>query len=127
MPRTSLAVPRHRRKKRLMKQAKGYFGSRSKTLRSARETVIRAGDYARAGRRLRKRDFRSLWITRLSAACMGHGLTYSRLIAALKAANITLNRKMLSELAVHDPLAFEAVVAKAKQAVSSRDNATSVT
>lgn len=119
MPRVSSAVPRHRRKKRLMKQAKGAFGARSKTLHSAHETVIRAGDYARAGRRLRKRDFRSLWITRLSGACLGQGISYSRMIHGLKAAKIALNRKMLSELAVHDPLAFEAVVAQAKTPPSS--------
>jgi large subunit ribosomal protein L20 len=78
---------------------------------------MRAGNYARAGRRLRKRDFRSLWITRLSGACLGLGISYSRLIQGLKLGNILLNRKMLSELAIHDPLAFEAVVAKAKAAL----------
>lgn len=119
MPRVSAAVPRHRRKKRLMKQAKGYFGSRSKTLHSAHETVIRAGDHARAGRRLRKRDFRALWITRLSGACLAYGINYSRLIYGLKLANIGLNRKILSELAIHDPLAFETVIGKVKAALPS--------
>jgi len=119
MPRVKSAVPRHRRRKRLMKRARGYFGARSKQWHSARETVIRAHDYAFAGRRLRKRDFRSLWITRLSAACMAHGLAYSRLMQGLRLANITLNRKMLSELAIHDPPAFEAVVTKAKTALES--------
>jgi len=91
MPRISSAVARHRRKKRLMKQAKGSFGSRSKTLRSAHETVIRAGDFARAGRKIKKRDYRSLWVTRLSGACLGHGISYSRLINGLKQAKIDLN------------------------------------
>jgi len=117
MPRVTTAVPRRRRKKRLLKEARGYFASRSKQWRSANETVMRAGNYARAGRRLRKRDFRSLWITRLSGACLGLGISYSRLIQGLKLGNILLNRKMLSELAIHDPLAFEAVVAKAKAAL----------
>ena len=119
MPKAASAVPRHRRKKRLMNKAKGYYQARSKTLHSAKETVMRAGNYARAGRRLRKRDYRSLWVTRLSAACLVHGLSYSRLICGLKAAHVILDRKMLSELAVHDPLAFEAVVGKAKQSVAS--------
>jgi len=101
-------------------QCQGHHPPLRGTARSsAKETVIRAGDYARAGRRLRKRDFRSLWVTRLSAACLGRGIRYSQLIHGLKAANILLNRKMLSELAIHDPLAFEAVVAEAKRSTSS--------
>lgn len=119
MPRTTSAVPRHRRRKRIIKQARGYFGSRSKQWHSANETVMRAGKYAYAGRRQRRRDFRSLWITRLSAACLGHGITYSRLIHGLRQADVALNRKMLSELAIHDPLAFEQVVAKANAALAT--------
>jgi len=114
MPRATAAVPRHARKKRLLKEAKGAYGSRSKRFRSAKETVLRAKDYARADRRQRKGDFRSLWITRLSAACLSHGIPYSRFINGLKKAGIALNRKMLSELAITDPPAFELIVAQAK-------------
>ena len=117
MPKVSTAVAKHRSRKRLMKDARGFFGSRSKQFHSANETLLRAGNYARIGRKLRKRDFRALWITRLSAACLVHEINYSRLIHGLKLAQIELNRKMLSELAIHDPLAFEAVVAKAKAAI----------
>jgi large subunit ribosomal protein L20 len=91
--------------------------SRSKTYHSAHETVLRAGNYARAGRKLKKRDFRALWVTRVSAACLSEDILYSRLIHGLKLANITLNRKMLSELAIHDPLVFTAIVQKAKEAL----------
>ena len=119
MPRVTSAVPRHRRKARLLKEAKGNFASRSKRFRSAKETVMRAGDYARADRRQRKGDFRSLWITRLSAACMSYGIKYSRFINGLKKAGIMLNRKMLSELAINDPPAFEQVVTQAKAQLSA--------
>jgi len=102
-----------------MKSASGYHSDRSRTLHSASETVMRAGNYARAGRRLRKRDYRSLWITRLTAACLPLGINYSRLVHGLKSANVVLNRKMLSELAVHDPVAFEAVVNTDKQSLAS--------
>ena len=119
MPRVSSAVPRRKRVKRILKAAKGAFGARSKRLRAAKETVMRAGDYARAGRRIKKRDFRSLWITRISAACMTEGITYSRLIHGLKLAEINLNRKMLAELAIHDPVAFSEIVKKAKEKLSA--------
>jgi len=99
-----------------MKQARGYFASRSVRFRSAKETLMRAGNYARAGRRQKKGDFRALWITRLTAACLSQGITYSRLMQGLKAAGIVLNRKMLSEVAVHDPAGFAAVAAEAKAA-----------
>jgi len=88
--------------------------TRSKTFHSANETVMRAGNYARADRRARKNEFRSLWVIRLSAACLTQEITYSKLIHGLKLAKISLNRKMLSELAIHDPEAFTAVVKVAK-------------
>ncbi len=119
MPRVSSAVPRRKRVKRILKAARGAYGARSKRLRAAKETVIRAGDHARFGRKIKKRDFRALWITRLSAACMSEGILYSRLINGLKRAGITLNRKMLSEIAIHDPHAFTEIVGKAKENLSS--------
>lgn len=119
MPRVKFAVPRRKRKKKILKLAKGAFGARSKTFRSAKETVLRAGNYARAGRRLKKRDYRSLWITRISAACMAYGINYSRFIHGLKLAGISLNRKMLSELAINDPASFEQIVNKAKEKIAA--------
>jgi len=98
-----------------LKRAKGYRSVRSKLWRIARESVVRAGVGARRDRRRKKRDFRGLWITRLSAACRRRGLTYSRLINGLRSANIALNRKMLSELAIKDPQAFDVVVQFARR------------
>ena len=114
MPRTRKGAARHQSKKRTLRAAKGYRGGRSKLWRTAQEAVLKAGAHALIGRRLKKRDFRSLWITRISAACNQRGITYSRFIAGLRGANIALNRKMLSELAIHDPPAFDAVVELAK-------------
>lgn len=118
MPRTTTAVPRRKRIKRTLKAARGAHMTRSKTFHSANETVMRAGNYARADRRARKNEFRSLWVTRLSAACLAEDILYSRLIHGLRLAKITLNRKMLSELAIHDPLAFSAVVKQAKASLA---------
>lgn len=115
MPRTTAAVPRHSRKKRLLKSARGNYGARSKRFRSAKETMLRAGNYAWAARRQRKGDFRSLWITRLSAACMSYGINYSRFIYGMNKAGIALNRKILSEMAINDPQAFELIVTSSKQ------------
>ena len=112
MTRARPGAARHRSKKRLLRAAKGYRGSHSKLLRSARITLQRAQAMSYVGRKLKKRDFRSLWITRLSAACRQRGLRYSQVIKALFEANISINRKMLSELAIADPLAFDAVLAK---------------
>ncbi len=114
MPRARSGAARHRRKVRLFKAAKGYRGARSKLYRSAKEAVIRSGVFAYRDRRARKRDFRKLWITRLSAACRSQGIQYSRFICGIQAANIQLNRKMLSELAIHDADAFNAIVEIAK-------------
>jgi large subunit ribosomal protein L20 len=93
--------------------------TRSKTFHSANETLLRAGNYARADRRARKNEFRSLWITRLSGACLAEDILYSRLIHGLRLAKITLNRKMLSEIAIHDPIAFTAIVNQAKAQLTS--------
>lgn len=114
MPRARKGAARHQSKKRVLKAAKGYRGGRSKLWRTAKEVVVRAAATARADRRRKKRDYRSLWITRLAAACEQRGIKYSRLIFGLRKANIALNRKMLSELAIHDPAAFDAVVDLAK-------------
>ncbi|GAB5442338.1 MAG: 50S ribosomal protein L20 [Fuerstiella sp.] len=108
---------RRRSKKRLFKEAKGNFGGRSKLLRTVKETVIRSRAYAFRDRRVRKREFRRLWITRITAACRERGLSYSRFIHALGEANIELNRKTLSELAIHNPEIFDEVVERAKAAV----------
>ncbi len=113
MPRARSGAARHRAKKRLLRAAKGYRGSHSKLLRSARITVERARAMSYVGRKLKKRDFRSLWICRISAACRARGLRYSEVMKALFEANISLNRKMLSELAISDSAAFDAVLSKA--------------
>ena len=113
MPRATLGAARHRKKKRVFKAAKGYRGARSKQYRRAKEAIVRAGTMAYRDRRLRKRDFRSLWIIRVTAACQARGLRYGQFINALKRANIELNRKMLSEVAIHDPAAFDQIVAAA--------------
>lgn len=117
--RTTKGSARNRAKKRLFKRAKGYRGGRNHLLRTVKETLIRAGVFAFRDRRARKRDFRQLWITRLSAACRERGLRYSEFIAGLNRANIELNRKVLSEMAIHDPEAFDAVVARVKEALAA--------
>jgi large subunit ribosomal protein L20 len=99
-----------------LKLAKGRRSSAGHLYRAAKQAIVRAGVYARVSRKLRKRDFRALWITRLTAACRQRGIMYSRLINGLKKANITLNRKMLSEIAIADPVAFDAIVAAANVA-----------
>ena len=104
-------------KKRLFKRAKGYVGGRRKLLRTVKETLLRAGKFAYRDRRVRKRDFRRLWITRLSAACRERDIRYSQFIAGLEKAKIELDRKSLSEIAVLDPAAFDAVVAAVKKAL----------
>ena len=117
MPRAIKGAARNRKKKRVLKAAKGYRGARSKQYRTAKHAVVRAAVYAYRDRRARKRDFRALWITRLTAACRMRGIMYSRFIAGLNAADIIINRKMLSELAINDPEAFDAIVEIAKKHV----------
>ena len=118
MGRARSGAARHRAKKRLLRAVKGYRGSHSKLLRPARLTLLRAQAMSYVGRKLKKRDFRSLWITRLSAACRARGLRYSQVINALFEANISLNRKMLSQLAITDPEAFDAVLTQAGLEIS---------
>ena len=116
MPRVRKGAARRQAKKRLFKRVKGYRGPRSKNWRSAQEAAVRALVYATRDRRRRKRDFRGLWILRLSAACRNRGVRYSRFIYGLKMAQVSINRKMLSEMAIHDPEGFDKVVELARQA-----------
>ena len=116
MPRVRKGAARHKAHKRVLREAKGRRSAAGHLYRLAKEANVRAGVYARFGRKLRKRNFRALWITRLTAACRQRGIMYSRLISGLKKANIVLNRKMLSEIAIADPAGFDAVVAVAKVA-----------
>ncbi|GIW97511.1 MAG: 50S ribosomal protein L20 [Pirellulaceae bacterium] len=117
--RTRKGAARAQAKKRLFRRAKGYVGGRRKLLRTVKETLIRSGVYAYRDRRRRRRDFRRLWIIRLSAACEQHGLRYSQFIHGLKKANIELDRKQLSELAIQDPGGFQAVVEQVKKALAA--------
>ncbi len=114
MPRVKTNVARKRRVKRLLKRAKGYSGARHSHMRTALVAVERAEEHAKFGRKLRKRDFRRLWITRISAAAKERGTNYSKLIAGLKAAGVDLNRKQMSELAIADPAAFDELVKMAQ-------------
>jgi large subunit ribosomal protein L20 len=118
MPRTKKGWARRRPRKRILKAARGGRGAPGHLYRLAKEAVTRAGVYARVGRKLKKRDFRGLWVTRLSAACRQRGIRYSQFINGLKKANITLNRKMLSEIAIADPAGFDAIVDAVKSAIS---------
>lgn len=114
MPRATNAPASRRRRKRRLQLAAGFSGGRSKRFRQATEAVDRAMGLATIHRRLKKRDFRSLWIVRLSAACQARGLSYSRLIEGLTKAGVQLNRKMLSEIAIQDPAGFDRVIEQAK-------------
>ena len=106
MPRANSSVPRHRRHRKIVKQAKGYYGARSRTFKSAKDAVIKAGLYAYRDRRQRKRQFRRLWITRINAACRLNGTKYSSFINGLKTKGIELDRKILADMAVNDPQSF---------------------
>ncbi|MHC4158186.1 MAG: 50S ribosomal protein L20 [Planctomycetota bacterium] len=119
MPRIRKGATRHHAKKRILKAAKGHRGPAGHLYRSAKEAAKRATVNARIDRKRRKRDFRGLWIIRLSAACRQRGIRYSQFISGCKKANIRLNRKMLSEIAVTDPKGFDAVVETAKKALSA--------
>ena len=110
MPRSNSSVPRHRRHRKMIKQAKGYYGARSRTFKSAKDAVLKAGLYAYRDRRQRKRQFRRLWITRINAACRLNEITYSAFINALNIKEIELNRKVLADLALRDPQAFTELV-----------------
>jgi len=115
MSRARSGAARHRKKVRILKEARGYRGPRSKRWRLVKEAVLRAGANAYRDRRRRKRDFRALWVTRLTAACRMRDINYSRFIYGLLQANIEVNRKMLSEIAIHSPEDFDALVEIAKQ------------
>ena len=117
MPRVKRGVVAHRRHKKILKQAKGYYGARSRFFRVAKQAVTKAGQYAYRDRRQRKRQFRALWITRINAQSRANGLSYSRLINGLKKAGIGLDRRVLADLAVHDKPAFTAIVEQAKAAL----------
>lgn len=118
MPRVKRGVTARRRRKRILKEAKGYFGSRNRLHRVAREAVERAWKYAYRDRKQRKRQFRSLWIARINAAAREHGLSYSQFMHGLKQANVEIDRKLLAQLAISDPKAFGdlAELAKSKAA-----------
>ena len=114
MARVKGAMMARKRRNKTLKLAKGYWGAKSKHFKMANEQVMKSLTYAYVGRRLKKRDFRQLWITRISAACKANGMNYSTFMHGLKLAGIDMNRKMLSELAIHDAAAFTALCEKAK-------------
>lgn len=117
MARIKGALATRKRRKKVLKLAKGYFGGKSRLFRTAKQAVMKSGQYAYIGRKQKKRNFRQLWITRISAACKQNGINYSTFMNGLKKAGITLNRKMLSEIAIHDAAGFAAIVEKAKAAL----------
>ncbi len=117
MARVKGAMATRKRRKKVLKLAKGYFGGKSRLFRTAKEAVMKSGQYAYIGRKQKKRDFRRLWITRISAGCRANGVNYSTFMNGLKKAGIELNRKMLSEIAIADPAAFAKLVEQAKAAL----------
>ena len=117
MARVKGAMATRKRRNKVLKLAKGYWGGKSKLFKTAKEAVMKSGQYAYIGRRLKKRDFRKLWITRISAACKMNGMNYSTFMNGLKKSGSTLNRKVLSEIAIHDPVAFTALTEQAKKAL----------
>ena len=117
MARVKGALATRKRRNRTLKLAKGYWGGKSRLFKTAKEAVWKSGQYAYIGRRLKKRDFRKLWITRISAAAKSNGMNYSTFMHGLKKAGITLNRKMLSEIAINDAAGFTALTEKAKAAL----------
>ena len=120
MPRATNAPASRKRRKRILKKAKGFRGGRSKLLRTAKDAVFKSQTWAYRDRKNRKRTFRSLWVQRINAATRAEGLTYSRFIEGLHAAGIELDRKVLSDLAIHDPAAFSVIVAKAKSSLEEK-------
>ena len=117
MARVKGAMMTRKRRNKILKMAKGYWGSKSKHFKMANQAVMKSLTYAYTGRRLKKRDFRQLWITRISAGCKMNGMNYSTFMNGLKKSGIELNRKMLSEMAIHDPASFNALVETAKKAL----------
>ena len=124
MPRVTNSPASRKRRKKVLKYAKGYFGNKSKLFRYAKEAVQHAWQYAYAARRKKKGDWRGLWIVRVNAACRNAGISYNRFIEGLKAAGIALDRKMLADLAVHDEVAFNGLVQKAQAALKAKAGAT---
>ena len=118
MARVKRGVTAKAKHKRVLGKAKGYYGARSKLFKTAKQAVIKAGQYAYRDRRQRKRQFRALWITRINAAARMHGMSYSRLIDGLHKAEVEIDRKVLADVAVHDPEAFGAIAAQAKAALA---------
>jgi len=118
MARVKGAMMTRKRRKKVLKLAKGYYGSKSRLFKTAKQAVMKSGQYAYIGRKQRKRDFRRLWITRINAAAKMNDMNYSTFINGLKRAGVTLNRKMLSEIAIADPAGFTALVEQAKAALA---------
>ena len=123
MPRVTNSPASRKRRKKVLKYAKGYFGNKSKLFRYAKEAVQHAWQYAYIDRKKKKGNFRALWIVRLNAACRNAGISYSRFIEGLKAANIGLDRKVLSDIAIRDEVAFNALVQKAQDALKTKAGA----
>ena len=119
MARIKRGVVANRRHKKVLKEAKGYYGARSRVFRAAKQAVIKAGQYAYRDRRAKKRLFRALWITRINAQARENGISYSQLIAGLKKANIEIDRRVLADLAVHDKSAFTAIADQAKASLAA--------
>lgn len=117
MARVKGAMMTRKRRNKTLKLAKGYWGAKSKHFKMAKQAVMKSGNYAYAGRKKKKRDFRQLWITRISTACKLNGINYSQFMNGVKKSGISLNRKMLSEIAINDPAGFTAIVEKAKAAI----------
>ena len=118
MARVKGAMMTRKRRNKILKQAKGYWGSKSTHYKMANQAVMKSLKYAYIGRKQKKRDFRQLWIARISAGCKANGMNYSRFMYGLKLAGITMNRKMLSEMAIHEPAAFAALCDTAKAAIN---------
>ena len=117
MARVKGGIMSHKRSKKVLKLAKGYYGARHRLFRTAKQAVMKSGRYAFIGRKQKKREFRKLWITRISAGCKMNGMNYSTFMNGLKKSGVTLNRKMLSEMAIHDAAGFTALCEQAKQAL----------
>lgn len=119
MTRVSKSVASRSRRKKILKQARGYYGARSRTFKVAKQAVIKAGQYSYRDRRQKKRQFRALWIVRINAAARQNGISYSQFMNGLKRASIGLDRKVLAHLAMHEPKSFAAIADRAKQAVAA--------
>ena len=117
MARVKGGIMSHKRRKKVLKLAKGYYGARHRLFRTAKQAVMKSGRYAFIGRKQKKREFRKLWITRISAGCKMNGMNYSTFMNGLKKSGVTLNRKMLYEMAIHDAAGFTALCEQAKQAI----------